>query len=385
MDAILMSEPSRTASDLKATQTSALALGCLALLMLGVQPLILGALATAGRLDVQLLGLAAMIEMLTLGIVSGAMGALVPHRNLVSWGAGGIVVLVASNLACMEASGLGIVALRGLSGAAGGALVWIAAGVIGRSRAALRLSGIFSGAQALTQALLAALIPLGAPVLGANSGFALLALAGTLCLAFLFGIPRTLADLPAPEEGHARLSRPGLLGLGGAFFLMAGIVGVWVFVEQIATQHGIASGTISLAIAGSLATQIVAAAFITWCGPRARPVIALPLICAAYIACLAVMAVTANHVLFVAAILLFGFLWTSSLPLFLPLLIAVDPTRRSAMLLAGAQLLGGSAGPMITGLLATDANLSPVTACGAGLFVISALCVILAAAVKSRP
>lgn len=383
MDAILAPEPSRT-SDNPLTLTAALGLGCLALLMLGVQPLILGALVTAGRLDVHLLAQAAMIEMLALGVVSGVLGAVARHRNLTVWSLGGCALFVASNLACMEASGFGLVALRGLAGAAGGALVWITAGVIGRSPSALRLSGIFSGAQALTQAGLAALIPIAAPALGANAGFALLALLGVLSVVFVAAIPRALSELPAPEEGHARLSLPGRLGLAGAFFLMAGIVGVWVFVEQIATQHGVGASAVSLAVALSLVMQIAGAAFITWIGPRASPQIALPLICAAYIACLAVMGLTPSHNLFVGAILVFGFLWTMSLPLFLPLLIGVDPTRRSAMLLAGAQLLGGSAGPLLTGLLVTGPDLQPVLGYGAALFVASAAFVGLAWAARGR-
>lgn len=97
------------------------------------------------------------------------------------------------------------------------------------------------------------------------------------------------------------------------------------------------------------------------------------------------MAFTPSQGLFVAATLVFGFLWTSSLPLFLPLLIDVDPTRRSAMLLAGAQLLGGSAGPLVTGLLVTGPNLQPVLGYGAALFAMSAVAVGLVAVARSKP
>lgn len=385
MDAIFTSAPNDSAADKPAVQTAALCLGCVALLMLGVQPLVLGAQVTVGRLDVQLLALAAMVEMLALGVVSGAMGALAPHRNLVGWAAGGCILLVAGNVGCMQVTGLGLVALRGVTGSAGGVLVWIAGGVIGRSRSGLRLAAIFSGAQALSQAVLAALIPLGVPSLGAGAGFAFLALAGVVCAPLIIGIPRDLPDLPAPEEGHARLGVAGLLGLGGAFLLMAGIVGVWVFVEQIASQHGLAASTISLAVAASLAMQIVGAVFITVIGPRVRAAIVLPVICFGYIVCVAVMGLAAGPGLFVAAILAFGFLWTCSLPLFLPLLVTIDPTRRSAMLLGGAQLLGGSAGPLITGLLVRGADLHPVLSYGAGLFLASALAIGLAVTARPSP
>jgi hypothetical protein len=87
-----------------------------------------------------------------------------------------------------------------------------------------------------------------------------------------------------------------------------------------------------------------------------------------------------GDVAFMAAIIVFGFLWLFTLPCEIPLLFRADSTRRAAMLLAGAQLLGGAAGPQVTGLFATETALKPALAAAAALFVLSAGAVLVALA-----
>lgn len=48
---------------------------------------------------------------------------------------------------------------RGLVGAAGGVTLWIVTGMVARSQAAVRISAIFLGAQSVSQAALAAALP----------------------------------------------------------------------------------------------------------------------------------------------------------------------------------------------------------------------------------
>ena len=67
----------------------------------------------------------------------------------------------------------------------------------------------------------------------------------------------------------------------------------------------------------------------------------------------------------------FGFLWLFALPFLVPMIIEADPTRRAAVLIGGAQVLGGSFGPFIASLLVTETD-----ARGAILF--SGACMIVA-------
>jgi hypothetical protein len=82
--------------------------------------------------------------------------------------------------------------------------------------------------------------------------------------------------------------------------------------------------------------------------------------------------------------MLHGFIWTVGLTFFVPLLIRVDPTRRGAMLLPGAELLGGSAGPQITGWFATETRLTPVLVSAAFLTLATLMSILIASTVSSR-
>ena len=55
-----------------------------------------------------------------------------------------------------------------------------------------------------------------------------------------------------------------------------------------------------------------------------------------------------------ACVAAFGFLWLFALPFQTLLLIRLDPTRRAAMQLGAAQLLGSSAGPLAASLVVGD-------------------------------
>lgn len=354
---------------------SALTLGCVSLLMLGVQPMVLGALVSAHRLTVSQLTQSATVEMLALGIVAGAMAGLLQHRRLRLWGAAACVLLCASNLGSLVSGGEAFVLSRAAAGASGGILVWLVTGVITRTQAPVRLTAAFAAAQSISQAALAAVIPLIAPKLGANAGLVVLAGLAAVTAILLPLIPSRLPDLQRPETGHGALSFRSGAGLLGAFLLMAGIVGLWVFADELAKMDGVSPAIASTAIAASLAMQVGGAVFVVALGPRLTPGRGLIFVCLGYLVVAATIAWTRNSAAFVAAVLLLGFLWNVGLSLTVPLLIAADPTRRAAMLTAGAQLLGGSAGPQITGLFATDTDVRLVLPAAAALFVGAIACI----------
>lgn len=364
---LVVADPAPTASP-PAAVTASLCLGCVALLMLGVQPAVLGALLSVHRLTVGQLTQAAAVEMLTLGVVSGGMAALLQHRRLRLWGAAGCLGLGLANLACLAASGEAFVLCRGIAGACGGVLVWITVGIITRHPAAVRLTALFVGAQSVSQAALAAALPFLASPLGANGGLVALGALAILCAPLLTALPRDLPDLAKPEPGRGALPLPGLLGLVAAFLLMAGIVGVWVFADELAHMDGASPALASAAIAASLAMQVGGAVFMVAVGPKMPPGRSYIAVAAGYLVVVAVIAWARGGGAFMAAALLLGFLWNVGLSLSTPLLIQVDPTRRAAMLTAGAQLLGGSAGPMLTGLFASETNVGPVLPAAAVLF-----------------
>ena len=97
-----------------------LAIGSVALIMAGVQPVVLGGLVDAGRLDVNQLGWSVTIEFLAIGLGVGLADAFLPPRRLKLVGFVAALVLAVVNLAGLEVSGLGVLVIRALAGLAEG-------------------------------------------------------------------------------------------------------------------------------------------------------------------------------------------------------------------------------------------------------------------------
>ncbi len=359
--------------------TAALIQGSVALLMLGVQPLVLGALLSDHRITVPQLTWAATVEMLGLGVVAGVLAATAPHRRLRGLGLAAMLVLALANGASLYSSGTGVILCRAVVGAAGGVTLWIVTGMIARSEAAVRISAIFLGAQSVSQAALAAALPFMARSFGANAGFVGMTVLAVIVLPLVALIPDALSPLPkAAPTGRGPLSFRGVTGLSATFLIMAGVVGLWVFVEPLAKMDGVSEKGAAFAVAASLAAQILGSVAIAIVGPRLPAVPSLVAMCLANLLVIGLIGAFHGAAVFVPATLLFGFLWNAEMPLFFPLLLRADPTRRVAMLSSGAELLGSAAGPVLTGALATDADVRPVLAISALLFCAALLCVVLA-------
>lgn len=360
-------------------------LGCVALLILGIQPVVLGALQSAGRLSVPAMGQAAMLETLALGAVSAGMAARIPHTRLRLWGLAGALGLLLGNVAGLFASDLAFVLSRGFCGVAGGVLVWLATGLITRRIDASRINAIFLGAQALSQGAVAALVPTGlAPSLGSNSGLWAIVAGAVVAVPLVLLIPDRLPDPPHDETRPASsLHLSSLSGLAASLFMMAGIVGLWVYVEPIARAVRVPESVVSFAIAASLGVQVVGAVIMVAVERWVKPVPGLLATAAAFLGVTATFAWVPSQTAFVAATLVIGLLWTFALVLVLPLLLEADPTRKAPMYMPAANLLGSSLGPLVAGALATDANIRPALVVAAVLFVLAAAAVTISA--LSRP
>jgi hypothetical protein len=333
-----------------------LATGSIALLMLGLQPLLLGTLADEHRLTEDQIGGAATVELLALGLTTGALASLLPPARLKTINIAACIALAAANAAGLFTQGLGFVATRGAAGIAGGVLVWIAISLITRARQPDRYAGIFMIAQTLAQAALAAVLPVTLmPRFGANGGLAalgVLALASMLASAWL---PSRLAALPHPPEGHGGLRLPGLLGLGTVFFTLAGIVGFWIFAEQVGAAANIAPRITGLAVAAALAAQVAGGAAGTMLSGRLPPAPVLIATGLLNMVVVTLMGTALTVPAYFGGLAVFGFLWMFVMPVQVRLLINLDPSRRAAMLLSTAQLLGSATGPIITSAFSPSA------------------------------
>ena len=94
----------------------AIGVGVNSLLVLGVIPVLLGALADEHRLSAPDIGLVAMVEVLTMGVATALAGILLKPRRLKLIGIVATLALAAADLATSHATGPGVYAARGAPG-----------------------------------------------------------------------------------------------------------------------------------------------------------------------------------------------------------------------------------------------------------------------------
>ncbi|TAJ72439.1 MAG: MFS transporter [Phenylobacterium sp.] len=366
--------------------TIALGVGVTALLIAGLQPVILGGLEREGRLTSSQIGLAATVELLALGLACGLAAAfLKPDRVRLKMTAV-CLAHAAAMFATAWTSGVGVIVMRGLAGICAGLMLWMAISMITRAARPERASGVFVTVQTLAQLVLAAALPATVvPQFGINGALAVLGGISVLTAVAAALGPDRFTPLPKPERGHARLGLRPLAGLLAAFLFLAFIVALWVYLEPLAALSGLTPQQAGLAVAVALGMQVLGGAAATAVGRRWRPAIVLVVVGGMNAAILAVLWSGPDPALFMGAVAVFGFLWLFALPFQTLLLIQADPTRRAAMQLGTAQLLGSSFGPLAASMVVGDGDVKRAIALSAVLLMAAVGLISLLAASGRSP
>lgn len=330
--------------------------GVVGLMIPGLQPLLLGALAEEGRLRASQLGVVATAELLAMGLTAGFAGSFLKAARLKLIAIVALAALAAIDVATTFASGDALMLVRALAGAPSGVLVWITIAFIARTPTPERWAGAYVTAQTLCQfAAVAAATALMAPGFSANAGFAAL---GGLCAASIAAallLPNALA--PLPEAATAGLpSGRGWAALAASFLFLAVSSGVWVYIGQLSHQAHHPPAIAGQAVSVSLALQVAGGVAATVLAGRIRWLWALVLCALADLAIFAGFAAFSAPMAFIALTGALGFAWLFAIPFLVPMTIEADPTRRAALLIGGAQLIGGSLGPLFASFFVTDAD-----------------------------
>jgi hypothetical protein len=355
---------------------SVMFVGIIGIMIAGVQPLLLGALQQEGRLTAAQLGHAATAELLTMGIAAGLAGAMLKPERLRWIGLIAGLALAGFDVLSVKVGGETMTLVRACAGLPSGILMWITIGMITRSPRPERWSGVYLTLQTLAQFLLSAVLT--AAVVGrygANGGF--LALAGLSALAGVAALaaPKRYAPLAHADAPGGLPSARGLVALGACFLFLAFIVAVWVYAEPLSQQAGHKPAVFGYAVSLSLICQVIGGGAATLLAGRLHWFWTILACAIVDLAILALFATLPGPVTFLAASGLFGFIWLFVLPFLVPMVIEADPSRRAAMLLGGAQLLGGSLGPLIASLMVSETDARGALVFGAGGLILAMLIV----------
>ena len=369
-----------------AERGAVLAVGVVGVLIAGLQPQLLGALAVEGTVDESLLGHVATAELLAMGVAAGAAGFVLPLTRLRLTASIAILAAAVLDLLTPGLTGAALVGIRAATGLAEGVLIWLAIGLIIRSPEPARMSGAYLAIQTLAQFAIATLLGLYViPLAGARGGFAALAVASLIGLVALPWMPRRFALLEREAGGGAaQVPVRGAIALAGVLLYLAFVVAVWVYVEPLARERGIDAGAVAVIAPLSLALQVVGAGAAMLLAGRLPAVPTLLGVGIANLLLLAVMATATSAPAFLVATSAFGFLWLFALPFQVPVVIAADPSRNAAALIGGAQLVGAAAGPFTAALLLGGSSVASVLWLGAACIVAALTALTLAAAGTAR-
>jgi MFS family permease len=336
---------------------SVMFVGVAGIMIAGLQPLLLGTMAQEGRITANQLGQAATAELLAMGAAAFLAGAVLKPEKMRLIG-----VLMALLLAGLDAAtplftGEAITLVRGVAGLPSGVLMWVALALIARTPHPERWSGIYLTVQTLAQFLMATLIAATVvPVYGASGGWVALAAFCVATAVFALLVPDRLQPL-AKAEGRGSLpGARGWIALLSAFLYSAFTIGVWVYAEPLSRQAGHAPDVIGAAVSISLACQVAGGFAATLLAGRINWLWTVVVSAALAMAVVYGLYTLPSPEAFLVLSGAFGFLWLFVLPFLVPMILEADPTRRAAVLVGGAQVLGASFGPFFASLLVTETD-----------------------------
>ncbi|MBS0334746.1 MAG: hypothetical protein JSS35_18400 [Proteobacteria bacterium] len=337
---------------------AAIGIGLLALLISGLMSILLAALTDEHRLSASGIGLAAMLEALSTAVVTALAGMALKPVRLRATAAAAAVALTVIDLATLRASGMGVLAVRGLAGVPEGLLLWISIGFISRTATPERWAAVLFTGMGLSQlAVAAGLSAFVLPRFGANGGYAAVAAGAALALLVAPFLP---CSLGAPDGAGAASGPPppmGWLALASTMAMAASLTAVSIYVVPLAQQAGLGAAVGRTAVAVGLACQMLGGALATAIAGRVRYIVVFWACTAIFFATWAGYAVHAPAWLFIGLSGLAGLGAFVAAPFLVSMTVQADPSRRAAMQSGAVQLLAGALGPLLAAFTVSDHEL----------------------------
>jgi DHA1 family inner membrane transport protein len=367
---------------------SAMWIGTAALMVLGIQPILLAALIAEHRITDMLLGRLATAEVLAIAAGSVFGTAFFRTGGMRAKAAFLSGLLARVNVgSCYASSATALLVLRGAAGAIEGVLLGCTVVILTRTRSPDRINGVFLAAQTIPQALAALILPIYLiPRWGSSASFVILA--GLALIGV--GLTPLLPRLAAPAA--KKLSGPRWNWTGEVVCVMAattlqtaGIGAAMEYLAQIATLHGFSQQMVGLATSGNLIFQVAGAFIVVGIAWRIRSAPALLTGVALQASMALLFPFMPTGAWYVALACAFGVFLLALGPFQVAWLIRIEPTRRVALLITPITLVGWSIGPFIASFWVSARSSDPAFWVATGLFLAAGTAYGLALLLARRP
>ncbi len=359
-----------------ASIATAMWLGTAALMVLGIQPILLAALVAENRISDAQLGRLATVEVLAIAAASAVGAALFRSGSMRLRAALLSALLGAVDLAsCFAHDALGLFVLRFLAGGFEGLLLGCTIVILTRTASPDRVNGIFLAFQTIPQALAALVLPIYLiPRSGSSAGFVILAALALSGVALTPLLPRTSGGSRGPRREENRAGEwiwtgEVLCVLLAMTLQTAGIGACMEYIAQLATLHGFSPRIVGLATSGNLMVQVVGAFIVVAVAWRLPSSAALIVGAAAQAGMALAFPAMPTGGAYVFMACLFGLFLLALGPFQVAWLIRIEPTRRVALLITPITLVGWSLGPFVASFWVSPQSSDPAFQVAALLFV----------------
>ena len=348
---------------------SAIALGVVSLLISGLLPILLGALAEEHRLSNPGIGLSAMTEALTMALTTGlAASFLKPHRLRLIGVLAALALAAADTAVILAHSDVGVMAVRAVCGVPEGLMLWLTIGMIARTETPERWAGVlFTALTASQLAVSAVFATVVIPHFGASGGFAAYGLMTLIGVPVALGLPSRYVAL-TQQSGETGAPPPrGWIALLGTLIYVSAASAVAIYLVPLCVEAGLPPGVARLATSFSLAAQVAGGALATAAAGRINYFTVFVIGMLVAFGVYGVYGSTVPAWLFIAATALSGLSAIFVTPFLVPMTIEADPSRRAAVQSGAAQLLGAALGPLLASRVVSQHDAHGVLWLGAGL------------------
>ncbi|WP_338424887.1 hypothetical protein [Sphingopyxis kveilinensis] len=349
------------------------AAGTLALVVMGLMPLLYSAYVSEGTISAQRLGLLGAIELLAITLGSGAGVLMLRKPGVRPIALVGVFLLCCGNLLVAKPGDTELLFLfRTIAGSGAGLLVGVAASAIARTNRIGAWAGIYLFGQSITQFAVMRWFAIYAPGSDGAQIQLALALMGIITIAIIPFFPARFSALHADSGTIQGLpAGRGLLGLVAAFLCIGGAGGAWAYLELWMHGQGVSHSDgahlLSLAllgqIFGSVAGTFIADGRLSWLRLLAI-ILALGGTSTAWL-----QAPSSEYLAFS-----FGLFFALGAPAFTGVLVHLDPEKRAYAYSSTAQFAGVAVIPTIAGeTLAPHSLTLVIVACTAMVFASAAI------------
>lgn len=329
-------------------------IGSVGVLIINLQPLFVGSAAQTFGFDAVRLGAlmsgAAFASFLVF-LTASFWRRLYSARVFIY---GGSICSVLALLVMMWAQTLPTLIALFMIYAVGAAVLQVAVMVaLGRMPDIEAAFGVYIAATVILAGSYAILIPTFIePRLGFDGVLALIVVTTVVALASMRFIPETV--LLSNEKSELKLSAFKLslrarLALAALAIFYLGVMGVWSFLERLATKSGLSAEAIGGSFAAALLLSGAGPLVTAYFGDRLSVRAAIAATAALFAAFIALLWGDTGFVRFALAVIFFNIGWAFSVPYFFSVIGGADPSEEGLALSPAGIALGAAVGPVVGG------------------------------------